>query len=274
MDFSVPPFVIYMGSWFATMGGVWTLFERAEKAINEETRQRIKEWLDSSRAERGRSLEFFANLSDRIFGEHLTSLRSFLISSSISFFTIACLFAILFSAFPDDWERVKAVGWTGIGGFFLVGGFLNLIPDYVSMVQTRALLRPMSKTRKKSIVVLFTFLDVALTFLIISIAVMCYQLIYGGPGVYRFLSWTLMWDTTGLAHFYSPYIYSTLSTSFWLWLYIAAAGVIRSNRMISRGRSRMATLLDTSQPLRAMGFVSILFVTVAFAVYPIVKLVT
>ena len=70
----------YLLAWATTTGGLWFLFEKAEKALGEESRSEVVGWLDETDF-RG-SMESipaqFAVLFDRLFGEQRYSRPFFL----------------------------------------------------------------------------------------------------------------------------------------------------------------------------------------------------
>ncbi len=68
MDLIETPLFAYILAWFGFMGGIWALFDCAEKIITEETKLSIKEWIESPGTVRRSSLSLFAELSDKVFG--------------------------------------------------------------------------------------------------------------------------------------------------------------------------------------------------------------
>ena len=85
MSFAIPPILAYTASWFAMMGGVWALFDRAEKVIDPKVKEKISNWLLTAEVPIGeRWPANFETLSDRVFGRKLISVRSFVFSAFFS----------------------------------------------------------------------------------------------------------------------------------------------------------------------------------------------
>jgi hypothetical protein len=78
MSFNIPPILAYIGSWFLTMGGVWALFERAERVMTTDMKKRIPDWILTAQISPKNTWPVtFEIVSDNLFGRKLFSLRSF-----------------------------------------------------------------------------------------------------------------------------------------------------------------------------------------------------
>ena len=78
---------------------------------------------------------------------------------------------------------------------------------------------------------------------------------------------------TGRSEF-SPFFYTAFFTSVWLWLYGASVLVSRALVKVNAGVGFLLNLTDVEEhPLRALGFVSILLVSVVFLAFLPVVLV-
>ena len=69
----------------------------------------------------------------------------------------------------------------------------------------------------------------------------------------------------------SAFFYSTFVTSVWLWLFVAAGLTLRVLRVAILGLRHVGRILDTDEaPLRALGFVSMILVTVVMLLVSVV----
>ena len=134
----------YVFAWATTTGGLWFLFEKAEKALSEESRDRVVAWMQ----ERDLGSAFqalpshFALLFDRVFGEKHWSRRCFERSIIASFAAVIVAFTVLASLNPGVLTAFGDSGelWDLVTTFFvyvMLSVFFNVLPDYVSLLETR-----------------------------------------------------------------------------------------------------------------------------------------
>ena len=257
----------YLMAWGATTGGLWFMFEKAEKALSDESRGKVVGWLRQNELSAGiESIPAqFAFLFDRIFGErHLTwrCFRRSAVVSAASLLTILTALSVHTSSsqFPIG---VGAKGWVTIG---LVVALVNILPDYLSLLETRWTLRLATEGRRTLSWVLA--IDLALTFFLSAGSVLVVlTLIYSrlrGEGLDQAMIYSLrdlLNDSTMAAALGSAFF-----TSVWLWLY--AASVPRS-RVLVRMNDGVGFLLRVTdvekQPFRSLGFVSVIIVSGLFA---------
>ncbi len=95
----LPPIVLIIGSYFATAGGVWALFNRADKAITEETKISISLWLLELGPSEGNPKwpGQFIKIFDAVFGEKHLSWKCFF-RSSVASYAASGLKATVFKA--------------------------------------------------------------------------------------------------------------------------------------------------------------------------------
>jgi len=145
MDFSIPPFLAYVAAWGATIGAVWFLFEKAEDTVTPEIKQGISGWLrkldPAGRLSNWPSM--FAAVFDRVFGERHLSWRCFWRSC------VASLVAVIIPTLV--WAAIRPVEMTSfiqqytkggaIWGIFGISAILNFLPDYISLLESRYIIR-------------------------------------------------------------------------------------------------------------------------------------
>jgi len=268
--------VPYTLSWLATSGGVWGLFSIAEDALKPEARRAISRWLrnlDSTSAFANWPASF-ATLFDRIFGERHLSARCFWRSCAASFASVVVITTLWMAVRPHQFARfIQNSNYIFLMLIFVSACALNLIPDYLSLLETRYFIRFMSRTHSLTRIAAFLFLGLVISAVIISIAF----LYWGMPFVYRpghpvfesFLGMlshliTLSSVSEGIPSF-GICFYSTFSTSVWLWLYALSTLLVRAERHLGLGLRRFRSIIDIDKkPVRCVGFVAVVLVTLVY----------
>ena len=167
----------YVFAWASTTGGLWFLFEKAEKALSEESRDTVVGWVREADFKSGiESISAqFATLFDKLFGERHLSRRCFARSCVASLITTMLLIAAwLTSRLPrfygvamessqgqpftelGDTEAllgtvVESLDISGLGstGLMVLSAVvvLNFLPDFASLWETRLLVAWARKQR-------------------------------------------------------------------------------------------------------------------------------
>lgn len=170
--------------------------------------------------------EKYISAFNRVFGEKHFSISSFLRCALISFLSVA----ILFSFWRFHLQSSESEGNALIGVLFLAA-FLNVLPDYVSIRQTRWVLAKLSGVGSMMQRVAWIIVDVVLTALIfffVSGLVVFAAFLPTSLGVdewYVPLFLPLAFFMTGFEGPLGPMpellplFFSTFVTSLWIWLF-------------------------------------------------------
>ena len=135
--------VAYSGAWLTTIGGVWFLFEKVDETLAPDVRARLGDWLDnlSPRGSVRRWPSLFIALFDQTFGErHLSwfCLRRSVIASFLVTWIVGVLWMVLHP--PDSLTLVPyALVLVTLGGVLF-----TIIPDFLSLLETRLVLKHLS----------------------------------------------------------------------------------------------------------------------------------
>ena len=280
----------YMMAWAGTTGGVWFLFEKAESALSESSRAQVTEWLTLTRFREGVSAipEQFANLFDRVFGEQHLSWRCFLRSTLASAVMVSVLLTLeatgpwtqgvtqVMTAYAEGSEPfVIALSLPG-----LVAGavLLNVVPDYLSLLQTRYAIKWAQRSHRLLAVLVIDFLaTLVVSFVFISVVAtgaLIAVLVEIGPPLTqeRFIepfvgeSALFQGSRTLLASYVRIYFLSAFFTSVWLWLHMLTWAISRTLVRMSGGVGFLLRVTDVErQPFRSMGFVSVIITSALFA---------
>jgi len=210
---------------------------------------------------------------------------------------VGTLCALLGMGFwPVYFNAADLPSWL-VGAYYGITAFafftlLNLLPDYVSLLETRWAVSHLAKGSKYVPVLL---LDVVLTWAIWAVALAGFLTVVPHPsgssddGLSRAMS--TFWQGLALpeepltllsppalfrwlfqvprtATFDTPVkisFFSTFFTSIWLWLYAASVLVSRVLLKMNSGVGFLLRVTDVErQPFRSMGFVSVIIVSVLF----------
>ncbi|MEM9320922.1 MAG: tetratricopeptide repeat protein [Pseudomonadota bacterium] len=184
--------------------------------LNKDRKDSIALWLMGAQSEENWAKSFTA-LFDAVFGENHLSLKCFLRSAIASLLAVVLIWALM--------------GWGGTYEARLEGGddlirllslalIINIIADYVSLLETRWLLGWLSTRRPFGIQILALIADILISAAIIWIA------IWGITTALRIENDTLA-ETLGVFSPFSILFYSTFLTSLWSWAFIASTWTLR-----------------------------------------------
>lgn len=279
----------YLASWAGAIVGIWVLFARAEDVVRPEVRDGISRWLQKIDPERAVSNwpKTFAAVFDQLFGERHLSWRCFrrsCVASLATFFIIALLWT---GVYPGRFaESVNFLYEADIKFPFIVLLAIigNVIPDYLSLFESRMMIKVMEKLKRKIFIGLLLLIDLLLTgFIFFSCAfiglIISVQIVTGVPFYVIlkwfvndlpliFLSFVTFEKGTGPESFSDAiWFYSTYFTSIWIWIYAFSLGVVRIAVMAGGGMTWFRKVFDIqNKPLRSAGYVAVGLVTVIYLV--------
>lgn len=294
----VPAFLIYTGAWLGIASGVWALFERAETVLTSDARVAISKWLRN--LDPGSSVinwtGTFVMVFDRLFGERHFSWKCFFRSAIASLVTVIIVFILALSLFLKKSQELQGPELIEVSRFIISSiipllfafSILNLIPDYLSLLETRYVLRWMSSATTVRRNLLLLFLDFVFTGII-------------ALGVFLVTSWVLFTSSEGMTPLaeivktfpqtitnllllnfevqisvepwrdwdfpMGVFFYSTFLTSVWLWLYALGSMIIKTVVLLRIGLTQFRRIFDIeNKPLRSIGMVCNLIIAIIFLV--------
>ena len=169
--FILPSFLISFGayvlSWVGISYGIHRLFKKAEDVLNQETKKSVTKWLKNLDVA-GKVHNWthaFAESFDAVFGKKRRSWKCFFRSCLAS--TLASVILIFIWAWirPDEFFAV----WRNkdfksqLILFPILLALLNFLPDYLSLLETRYIIKRMTKTISLKIRLSLLLFDVILT---------------------------------------------------------------------------------------------------------------
>ncbi|MEM7295226.1 MAG: tetratricopeptide repeat protein [Pseudomonadota bacterium] len=173
-------------------------------------------WL--TEREEGRWADKFADLFDYVFGHRTLTWRRLLTSASASMVALGLLYWLFGPILGLMGGRTQAA--MPLTQVLLLGLFLNVTADFVSLAETRWLLERFRHTRSIPLQLLLLLLDLFLSAAIILTAIYAYRWATGQPPL---TPAELVAGYTAYAIFF----YSTFLTSIWAWGFCLSAWVIR-----------------------------------------------
>jgi hypothetical protein len=271
------------GAWLALLGGIWTLFSRAEEVASPAARHAISQWLrDLDVTGVGRTWPAtFTGVFDSLFGERHWSWRCFRRSCVASLVWVMILAGLWTALRPSDASEVwQAHGVIAAPIMLTFTAMLNFVPDYLSLLKTRYFVASMSHNPSAPRTHLLLLGDSVVTCVIGFLALLAlyaFGLVAGFTDTFSLNEFNR--ETFGDPGFYVliPYegdtsvppagiwFYSTFFTSVWVWLYALSGAAIKLVELVGIGLARLRSVLDVDQkPLLSLGVVSMVLVSLAF----------
>lgn len=291
MDLIGTPLFAYILAWFGFMGGIWALFDRAETVAAGDTKVAVARWLHNLDLTKilPNWPATFATVFDHVFGRHHLSQRCFFRSCIASVASVVIVTLIWGALAPDEFMAfIRSPDWrVGLLGLVSIATFLNVIPDYFSLLESRYVIQRMAAKPSASHILIFLVVDFAATLTIFIIAwvtlgALGWLIVQSGPRyespgdalVYLVISLRDMASLHATENNFTLGIclYSTFFTSVWVWLYALSGATVKLLTHFGVGVGGLKNVLDIDEkPIRSLGFVSMLLVTVVFIIVSIVR---
>jgi hypothetical protein len=160
---------MYVFAWATATGGLWFMFDKAETSLSAGARRSTVIWLSGSKLREGIVAlpAQFIVLFDQVFGKRHLSVRCFVASGVASLISVAIVTAawvalkwpvevltyytnteqLVHETYQLDWMSLFVDG----GTVLVLGLLFNLIPDFLSLLQTRFLLGMMANLRRPAV---------------------------------------------------------------------------------------------------------------------------
>ena len=270
----------YLASMFATSGFVWYLFERTDKIAKEEIRSSATKFLYS--LEIGVSLSLwsthFSHAFDTLFGKKHLSLTCFLRSSIASIFAAILSFIVYLVIRPEN--VLSKEFFDIIKMLFLAIITINIVMDYVSLLETRWIIKLIGNNPNTINIFYLLILDLILTSLIFTIFFILLFPLF----TFVFLGEMVSWQQTismfpsvikNNIFFLGPppaelgiLFYSTFFTSFWVYLYaLSCLGIISVSKLKKPWAFLKNRFLNIeSNPILVIGWFATLLVVIIYLI--------
>lgn len=286
----MPFFLLYIGSWLSLTGGIYGLFDKAGKVVHPDTKKASAQWLKNLDLpeELPNWPAIFAETFDSVFTRKHLSWGCFWRSCVASVVAVAIVTLTVAAVGGRSFFReeiLESFGGAGRTTFFLFALFTltyNLLPDYLSLFETRLVIGWIGKSNaglRTLALLLFDVAATALIFFVVGLVVMTNLVaiimsIFISTDVGTLTKMTeAFWNglrfsgSTPKAAGLGIFIYSTFFTSVWVWLYALSGFLIKLITRLRGGLHFLQKHLNLEEhPLRSMGLVLILLVTVGYLI--------
>ncbi|NQY80476.1 MAG: hypothetical protein HRT47_09210 [Candidatus Caenarcaniphilales bacterium] len=267
-------------------GFIFGTFMTVEKVVNEKTKNSAVTWLTNNDLSDQYYKDWgsiFLATFDGLFTKKHLSLECFKRSAIISLTTFIFVF-YLFENFKDETATYQLRDLVIMSPlFFTVNIFWNILIDYLSLLETRYILRWLIKNTSPLKVTSILLLDLLATGLIYFIGSVLFLLIlifgYANELVISIINYmTKSFDKDGLIIFYilGFFFITTFFTSIYLYLYLISSFTIKNlvklNPILRFLKERLAI---EKQPFISMGVILVLLISliafiIIFSIQPIV----
>lgn len=218
--------------------------------LSKEAKEELSLWLMGAYQDNWSNI--YCKFFDSVFGENHLSFRCFAVSCCFSLLSVTVFF-IFFSEVVNLFDD-RFVDNESFISVFVLAIFLNLIPDYLSLLQTRAFLGIYARTKKLSFHTFLAMVDIIISALIIFLFISSINWIIGAVHI-DFI------EMIALYSFYSIFFYSTFFTSFFAIIYCLSTAMMRIFINLN-----LFKILDTvERPVAQLGLVSSFLVFIFFA---------
>lgn len=192
----------------------------------------------------------FCDVFDSVFGEKHLSWKCFFRSCLVSIISVLFVYFLLNTGFDIFGEGKRVLGAVTLQELFIYGALLNFIPDYISLFETRWLLKRFSYSDSFIAQVVMLLLDLIFTLVIISIYITLTLLVFGVD--------VSVMKMVAVFSEYSIFFYSTFSTSLMALLFCVSTWVMRLTSKTNLGH----WLEIEDKPLRQIGAISAFFILI------------
>lgn len=158
------------------------------------------------------------NFFDAVFGRRHLSWRCFLASSIASVLAVTVLYVLL--AVVLDIKGDRALGELELWEAILFALAINIVADYLSLFETRWLLRRFQHVRSVFGQLGMLVADALLTAAIIWLFINAFHIAIGLPAL-------SVIDMVGVFSVFALFFYSTFATSLWVWIYCISTWFMR-----------------------------------------------
>ena len=281
-------------AYLISCAGVLALFDYADKAASSEGKKWARALLDFGWKDTVTQWpSVFCEMFDSIFGKRHFTWRCFWRSCVASVVAVVICSLIFWWLRPE--HTPMAIGfrmteWVlGIIGIIAV---VNLFPDFVSLLETRLILRLLRGGRSRwtticaaliadflatAVILTMGFLGLALLGLMHSsepLNTYNYGFLNTGASLVRGFKLTPLvdYDGTSMGSSVGVFLWSTYFTSIWLWLYALATFTGKLLLPILNRIEKGKKYFDIdNKPFLALGWLSVMIITVLFVVGAVVK---
>ena len=267
---------IYTVTALCSAWALYRMFKAADEVVADDKREAFGTWLTKPRWDPSGAFDAFKQLFEAVFTKKHLSARcawmSVLCSLVVTLATGAIYYSINLAKVADfdimAQFLIKDTWW-----FLLI---FTIIPDYISLFQSRTILRILAKTEGLFKSALLVLIDAGLTLLIVTIVVSSATFLLP-ESIERQYNTSFLngWNVLSLetlpdGKILFPFILFTVSalfTSIWLWLFLLSSVLSRITNLAWRAGAMPKRYLKLKQsPFQSVGFICALVVVLLYII--------
>ena len=253
---------------------IWLLFDRGQQVASPDTRAKVAKALRTPRLgpRLAASADAFVDLFDAVFGRYHLTWRCFLASALATIASLLITTCFSISVMSNSGLDLRLIG------LLLVASLpLNVIPDYLSLLETRAVLRWVTRPRSVPFAVVILAFDVlcSLTIWLAWFILFTWLKPFGARFdlgeslrvVPDLLALKGVWGKMGI------FLYSSLFTSVWAWLFMISVALAQVGGLTDRSVVALGVILNfEDEPIRSLGYIALVIAVIAITAIGIVVL--
>ena len=257
----------------AVSGGIYVFFDRVGRVMKTEVRDSFKKSLKNLHLGVGLQewAAHFSFIFDDVFGKKHFTLKCFRRSCAVSLCVVIIIGVLCYIIKPIVINKhLSCQGWRFTLSFLLAASVCNLIPDYISLIETRYIIGKLASARSLRHIIFLLIIDVAATYGIFAIIGFFLGIVGGKSTVIEMLGELIRWpffkslkqgaDNDAIM---GIFLWSTFFTSVWVWLYLAAIALIRFAKIYER----VWSFLDIEQkPFQSLALVAATLSTIVLLI--------
>jgi|GEM_PF-2558292 len=261
-----------LGLFMAISAGIYKVCEKAQNDLNEKTLKAISAWIQNldMPGDINNWPKTFVAWFDSVFGTDKYSMKFFLKSGLTSLLASLFMFTLWLVLRP---EESVLLHFTKNHALIMALYFFvfNLIPDYLSLIETRVILKFMAKTPSMLRHMFLLLVDFGITFFITLFIPVYIRNLYGGSYSYYFTSSLPLSVLDGVGFgmpdlpLQSIFFYTSFFTSVWVWFYSLAGIIIKLLARIESVFDRIKSwFIIDERPVTFLAYIAILLVWSVF----------
>ena len=253
---STSTLIAYVVSWLSVIGIVFGFFSKLDGLFSKGKKDKLSEWL---RSEKSDWPQTFASVFDQVFTNKHLSLRCLLRSVIASFASLIVVLLGWWLLAPEQLEDLFSTH--ALPSVFLMMVFLNLLPDYLSLLESRWFIQWVSKVQSGAFTLVMLLLDAVITLGIFVSFSWVIMKLFGTERLPDFQEYTrFSWEGLHFKQTIGVFVQTTFFTTIWIWLYILSGLIIKIVAPLREW------LNIEQKPYQSLGAILVVVITIGYLI--------
>ena len=254
-------------SWLSITGSIYGLFIKLDVVLHKQKKEALTTWLQAKpfSASSSNWPNTFVSLFDDVFTKKHFTVKCFLRSILASIFSLGVILLIWWIVAPEQGKRLFSP--YNLLQIFAISVFLNPLPDYLSLLESRWLIQWMTRSRSGALKLVMLVLDAVVTFFIFVLFSWVIIKLFRTEHVPDFQEY-ILFSLEGLAfkENIGVFVQTTFFTSVWVWLYAFSGFLLKLIAPL------LSWLNIEEKPLHSMGSVLIVLISMGYLIAALIVL--